>query len=84
MGRLLAMMVAGMNPRASAVDGRIDLETMGVVVLVLVWARGRTRDRGIEGHKYCPSSSLLFFSRGVVKPFGGGEGEGGGHGVMQG
>lgn len=60
MGRLPAMMVAGMNPRASAVDGRIDLETMGVVV-VLVWARGRTRDRGIEGHKYCPSSSLLFF-----------------------
>ena len=83
MGRLPAMMVAGMNRRASVVGGRIDLETMGVVVVALVWARGRTRDRGIEGHKYCPSSSLLFFSRGVVNPFGGG-GEGGGHGVMQG
>ena len=74
----LAMEVAGMNSRASAVRRRIDL---GVVVVVEVWARGRMRGRGIEGYKYCPFSRFLFFRAGSLIRSGC---EGGGHGVMQG
>lgn len=44
------------------------------VVVVVVWKRGRTRDRGIEGHKYYPLW-FFFFREGR---------EGGGHGVLQG
>jgi hypothetical protein len=61
-----ATVAAAVNPHAAAVGGR-RIGRVVVLMVVAVWPGGRTKGRGIEGHKYCPFSSLLFFSRGEVK-----------------